>query len=395
MKFVEKRLTTFFIFGIIKQFCKEGDYIMRKKVIKNLKVYMKSHYLCEMKPKLHKAQLAIYMGVISSFMMSGVMNPVVVEADDEIIEQVIDPMGDNLEDFTDEISSRMIQQHKDYNIGEKDYEAYIRSLSNHYHVNTNDIRSLLNETMEYLLVQENFEKAVQFVIEYNIKEGNIQRTPLPDTVVKNKVRLTTYQYTPNGSDKELGGTIGLIDSYLKDGNIYFDENGFAVWKGGTKSKHNGVVYGEKGKDYVIVATATKYLIGQFNYTKNNKITYYNYGDTFQLDITTKNGTKRYRAIVLDSCGASMHWSVTAKGKYAPKTEKQKAYCKETNNTKIDVFTAPKGYSNLENPKDIAYQLKVIKSKKVPIKKLTSKAFHHLKQNYESQNLYSNKINVLK
>ncbi len=367
---------------------------MRKKVIKNLKIYMKSHYLCEIRPKLHKSHLAVYTGLLTSLMMNGIfVNTTSVEADDVIEEQIIEPIDSEEDSFTDQLVERMIQGHQDYQIGKEDYDRYVQSLSRHYRVNKHAIYQLLDQTMPYLLTQNDFEKTVQGIIESNIQEGNLESRPLPDVTRKEKIRLTTYQYTPNGSDKQLGGSLGLIEPYLKDGSIYYDENGFAMYKGGTKSKHNGVVYGEKGKDYVIVATATEYLIGP-NYKKNDKITYYSYNDTFKLEITTKHGTKQYDALVLDSCGASMDWSVTSSGKYAPDTKKEKDYCRNTNNKKIDVFTAPKGFSRLENPKDTAYQVMTVKSEPEKIEKLTSNALKYIKHSFEEKKLYSAKIKIL-
>lgn len=174
-----------------------------------------------------------------------------------------------------------------------------------------------------------------------------------------KIRLTTYVWTPNGSDKSLGGTLGLVQPYVDDGTIYFDQNGYAIWKGGTISKTTKKVYGETGIDYAIVATATRMLIGQYGYTENELINYFNYNDAFTLQITTDGGSnyQTYNAIVLDSCGACMDWSVTSNGRYAPKNlsnpQKQLQYCKDTNNMKIDLFT---NYRNVKKPADTAYYI---------------------------------------
>lgn len=178
-----------------------------------------------------------------------------------------------------------------------------------------------------------------------------------DDSQKKKIRLTSYQWTPNGREKSLGGTLGLVQPYVNDGTIYFDENGYAMWKGGTISKNDKKVYGETGTDYVIVATATRMLIGDYGYVENDKIRYFAYNEAFTLQISPDGGKnyKTYNAIVLDSCGACMDWSVTSNGRYAPKNlsnpTKQLQYCRETNNMKIDLFT---NYQNVKNPADTAY-----------------------------------------
>lgn len=174
---------------------------------------------------------------------------------------------------------------------------------------------------------------------------------------RKKIRLTSYQWMPNGKHNSLGGTLGLVQPYVDEGTIYFDENGYAMWKGGSISKNNKKVYGEVGKDYVIVATATDMLIGQYGYEENDKIRYFDYNDAFTLQISSDGGQnfKAYNAIVLDSCGACMDWSVTSQGVYSPNKstnpEQALKYCEETNNMKIDLFT---NYQNVKNPADIAY-----------------------------------------
>lgn len=353
---------------------------------------MKSRYLCEIKPKLHKSHLAVYTGLLTSLTMNGIfVDTIGAEAKDIVREEFLESMNDDSDSFVYEFSERITQDLKNCQVGKEDYERYVQSLSKHYRVNEHVLYQLLDEMMPHLLTQDDFEASVQNLIELNIQEGNLESRPLPEVTLKEKIRLTTYQYTPNGSDKQLGGTLGLIEPYLKDGSIYYDENGFAMYKGGTKSKQNGVVYGEKGKDYVIVATATKYLIGQYGFEKNDKITYYSYNDTFKLEITTKNGTKEYDAIVLDSCGASMDWSVTSNGKYAPGTKKQKELCKKTNNKKIDVFTAPKGFSRLKNPDDTAYQVTTVQSEPEKIEKLTPNALKYIR--YSLEDKYSNSVKI--
>lgn len=362
---------------------------MRKKVIKNLKIHMKVHYLCELKPKLHKAHLAVYTGLLTSFMMNGVvLNPAEIREQELTVEQA-------RESEVTQFSKRELKEHQTLFAGKKEYEQYVKSLSEYYGVKAKELESLLDRTMDYLLTEDDIDGAIKRVIECEIKNGTLECTPKKDIVKKELIRLTTYQYHPNSSDKELGGTIGLIEPYLAEGSVYYDENGFVIWKGGTTSKHNGVVYGEEGKNYLVVATATEHLIGQYNYQRNDQITYYSYNDAFQLEITTKNGTKTYDALVLDSCGASMNWSVTSGGKHAPETTQEKEYCRKTNNKKIDVLTAPEGFQRLTTPADTAYQLTVIKQEPKEMGKLSSNATNYLIKKYSNQDLYTVKVKTLK
>lgn len=177
-----------------------------------------------------------------------------------------------------------------------------------------------------------------------------------DNKSKKKVRLTSYQYnSPSGENVSIGGSIGPVEPYVKEGTISFDDNGYAIWKGGTKSKSNGKVYGESGKEYLIVATATKYLVGQFGYAENDKVQYFEYNDTFTLEITPPGrSTKTYSAIVLDSCGACMDWSTTSNGVYKPVGSKQIQLCNDTNNIKIDVFTNQSGSNGLVSPGEVGF-----------------------------------------
>lgn len=164
---------------------------------------------------------------------------------------------------------------------------------------------------------------------------------------KQKVRLTTYQR--QGSDNSLGA-VGNVNGFISAGNVYQDSNGFLLWKGGTTS--NGKTYGEPGKDYLIVATAVKALIGKFGYTSDENVRYFEYGDTFSLEVSFTNtqSSKVYNAIALDACGACMSWSVTSNGPYSPKSEAQRNAAAETNNMKIDIYTQP----SFNVPNDYGY-----------------------------------------
>lgn len=162
-----------------------------------------------------------------------------------------------------------------------------------------------------------------------------------DSSTKKKVRITSYQYAVNAEDNSLGG-LGTLEPYIKAGTVYFDDNNFAFWKGGNSRLGTSTVYGETGKDYLIVAAAHKGLIGQYGYEANGLIHYYEYGDTFSISLTVNGSEKTYNAIILDACGACMDWSVTSNGKYSPKKDKDKKYCAETNYTKLDILTNTKG-----------------------------------------------------
>lgn len=162
-----------------------------------------------------------------------------------------------------------------------------------------------------------------------------------DSSTKKKVRITSYQYAVNAEDNSLGG-LGSLAPYIEAGTVYFDDNNFAFWKGGNSRLGTSTVYGETGKDYLIVAAAHKGLIGQYGYEANGLIHYYEYGDTFSISLTVNGSEKTYNAIILDACGACMDWSVTSNGKYRPKNDKSKKYCAETNNIKLDILTGTKG-----------------------------------------------------
>lgn len=162
-----------------------------------------------------------------------------------------------------------------------------------------------------------------------------------DSSTKKKVRITSYQYAVNAEDNSLGG-LGTLEPYIKAGTVYFDDNNFAFWKGGNSRLGTSTVYGEPGKDYLILAAAHKGLIGQYGYEANELIHYYEYGDTFSITLTVNGSEKTYNAIILDACGACMDWSVTSNGKYSPKKDKDKKYCAETNNIKLDILTGTKG-----------------------------------------------------
>lgn len=335
---------------------------MEGKGIKNLKIlrFVRNYHLsCKGHVML---PLKVLLLSISAFSITIPISSPVIES-----QGVTDTIKSETDDFDN------IQK-----IEKNDFERYLDNLSISYNIEKEKLRILIDENIETLLQQEDLSSAIAIMIEQNIENGTLIQETIEE---KRKIRLTTYQYTPDASEKMLGGSIGLISPYLEEGSMYFDENGYAIWKGGTTSKLNGMVYGEEGKDYVVVATATKYLIGQYNYQENENINYYNYNDTFKIDITTKNGEKEYNAIVLDSCGACMDWSVTSDGTYAPKTEKEKKYCSVTNNTKIDLFTAPTDHPNLTDPNDIAYQTKEMAPEVKEIPKLTEYAEKYLITKY--------------
>lgn len=171
-----------------------------------------------------------------------------------------------------------------------------------------------------------------------------------DSSSKRKIRLTSYQYAVNKEDYGIGA-LGSLEPYIKAGTIYFDSDNLAFWKGGSVGR--GKTYGEPGKDYLIFATAHKGLIGKYGYTANGLIHYFEYGETFTVSFTINGVEKTYNAIVLDACGACMDWSVTSNGKYSPKSVKDKQYCAETNNTKLDVLT---GKAGVKSKSDTGYMM---------------------------------------
>lgn len=178
------------------------------------------------------------------------------------------------------------------------------------------------------------------------KNNECTHTSNADESSKRQARFTTY------IGSSLGGSIGNVNNYVKEGTIFY-ENGYAMWKGGTQSKLNGKVYGKSGTDYMIVATATEYLFGNssgFGYTWNQvpNVAYFNYGDTFTIEVSFDSGVtyKSYNAIVLDSCGACMEWSLSAPTtwRYSPhstnKNELKK--CEVSEGYKIDLYTNSSG-----------------------------------------------------
>ncbi len=182
-------------------------------------------------------------------------------------------------------------------------------------------------------------------------------TSNPDSSTKKSARLTTY------TGSSLGGSIGDVSAYVKEGTIYYDK-GYAMWKGGTRSKSNGKVYGEVGTDYMIVATATKYIVGNcvtkdcsYRFSENNRVAYFEYGDTFTIEVSFNGGKSynSYNAIVLDSCGACMEWSLTANGIYAPNNTNQYelSKCRQSEGYKIDLFRRAK---NVAGKADMGYFL---------------------------------------
>ena len=151
------------------------------------------------------------------------------------------------------------------------------------------------------------------------------------------VRTTHYEYCSNGYDCSVS-SIGNLEKYFRTGEIYYDKNNYVMIKGGTEG------YGEKGKDYLIVATAHKALIGtNLGYHENSLIKYYEHGDTFSLKFDQNGGTgDTYNAIVLDQCGACMSYSTTSTDKHSPSQHPNSSTdgmdaAKRANNTKIDIM----------------------------------------------------------
>ena len=179
-------------------------------------------------------------------------------------------------------------------------------------------------------------------------------TTSPDEDSKQKVRLTNYSSTAGESP----GATGSIKSYMKKGQIYLNDKGFYMWKGGTKGK-NGSVYGEEGQDYLIVAASTKAkdVLGEYSseckttFRVLDDIRYFNYGDTFTLQVTTDGGKTydTYNSIVLDTCGACMLYSPSVDSPCSGSVSQMK----ETNNLKIDIYVNHDA-SGYKKPGDIGY-----------------------------------------
>lgn len=365
---------------------------MKKKMVTNLRIARGVKKLN--KPKLVTVALACT--TISLGSLYGV--PRIVQAQNSYKEVLDIDYNQGNQESADELSMKLYTEMQEkiemLKQGKTDYENYLSSLARHYGLSKESVRNLIENHMNLLLEQDHFEEAIKKMITHQIKIGAVEATKPEIKTTKKKVRVTTYQYTPDGSEKQLGGTLGLIAPYLKEGSVHFDANGFAILKGGTTSKHNGNVYGKKGKNYLIVAAATKYLIGQYGYKQNHHIKYYDYNDTFKLEVTTKRGKKIYDAIVLDSCGASMDWSITSTGKHAPETTKEKQYCEDTNCTKIDVFTAPLGDTRLNNPKDVGYQVKQVVEPRPELVSLTSEAKAYIEETFVETTEPKLKVNYL-
>ena len=179
-------------------------------------------------------------------------------------------------------------------------------------------------------------------------------TTSPDEDSKQKVRLTNYSSTVGESP----GATGSIKSYMKKGQIYLNDKGFYMWKGGTKGR-NGSVYGEEGQDYLIVAASTKAkdVLGKYSsackttFRVLDDIRYFNYGDTFTLQVTTDGGKTydTYNSIVLDTCGACMLYSPSVDSPCSGSISQMK----ETNNLKIDIYVNHDA-SGYKKPGDIGY-----------------------------------------
>ena len=179
-------------------------------------------------------------------------------------------------------------------------------------------------------------------------------TTSPDEDSKQKVRLTNYSSTAGESP----GATGSIKSYMKKGQIYLNNEGFYMWKGGTKGR-NGSVYGEEGQDYLIVAASTKAkdVLGKYSseckttFRVLDDIRYFNYGDTFTLQVTTDGGKTydTYNSIVLDTCGACMLYSPSVDSPCSGSISQMK----ETNNLKIDIYVNHDA-SGYKKPGDIGY-----------------------------------------
>ena len=192
------------------------------------------------------------------------------------------------------------------------------------------------------------DEVIQNIIDYKTiideEEDNVcdSYASSADSSTKKEARFTSYY------GESLGGSIGPISPYIKEGTIKFDD-GHVIWKGGTKSKiGKKASYGEAGKEYMIVATATEYILGSHGWVRDDKIKYFKYGDTFTISVTNNGGKnyKDYNAIVLDSCGACMEWSLSAasKGmtKYSPKSKMEKERCKRSEGYKIDLYKPREG-----------------------------------------------------
>ncbi len=177
------------------------------------------------------------------------------------------------------------------------------------------------------------------------KNGECETTSSPNDSSKTGARFTTY------GGESLGGTIGSVEQYEKTGAVFYD-NGLAMWKGGSKAT-NGKVYGKAGTDYMIVATATHELMGKSGYNTTYKdIKYFHYNDTFTIGISFdgEKTHKEYNAIVLDSCGACMHWSIECHETYGPKSALEIERVKKAKGYKIDIYRR----SGANAPADMGY-----------------------------------------
>ena len=174
------------------------------------------------------------------------------------------------------------------------------------------------------------------------------KTMSADTSSKSGARYTHY-FTIEGTNKQYSlGAVGDIRNHIKTGAAYWNSDGYAIWRGG--STYNGKKYGDDGIDYYIVATATRALIGtcqtkscSIRYQQNNDIHYFEYGDTFSLEITKSGSSPEVvNAIVLDACGACMDWALSATGHHRTKSTNEISKCKQSSGYKIDF------YSHLQN-----------------------------------------------
>ena len=174
-------------------------------------------------------------------------------------------------------------------------------------------------------------------------ENSCTKTSSANESTKTPARFTHYFSVEKGKGQYSLGAVKDIRNHIKSGKAYFNSDGYAIWKGG--STYNGKKYGEDGIEYHIVATANKKLIGtcqtlscSIRYKENPDIHYFEYGDTFSLEITKKGGNKEVvNAIVLDSCGACMDWALSSTGLHRPTSTYSINQCKKSSGYKIDFY----------------------------------------------------------
>lgn len=181
-------------------------------------------------------------------------------------------------------------------------------------------------------------------------------TETADEAGKMRARYTVYSSSTEGYGL---GAIGKnnVEKLVKEGKMYLNNKGYWMIKGGTVA--NGKTWGQTGIDYLVVAAATKQFKGTtcgVNVGKNifDDITYYNYGDTFSVQLTNDNGSSydTYNAMVLDACGACMVFSKTIA---TNKCNGGLSTVTSNNSIKIDIFV-DKSSSSYKAPADSGYFL---------------------------------------